>query len=62
MNSCDDESGYGYKCSKCAFSKDGRLTCANPNIWEVPAKDAYFKSRDCELTKEELESIELRIN
>lgn len=62
MDRCRKESGSGFKCDSCAFSEDGLSTCANPNIWNEPQTDSYFKSRGSELTKDEAKSIKLRLN
>ena len=55
-DSCEE--GTGYKCKNCAFSSDESSTCANPNIWERPPRDSYYKQRGDKLTIVEIESIE----
>ena len=57
IDTCRKENGNGYKCNECAFSKDDRAVCANPNIWEKPPRDSYFKQRDASLSVIETESI-----
>tara|TARA_R110000772_G_scaffold263110_1_gene382683 strand:+ start:437 stop:598 length:162 start_codon:yes stop_codon:yes gene_type:complete len=39
------------------FQKNDRAVCANPNIWEIPPKNSYFKKRGNALSIIEVESI-----
>lgn len=59
MDSCTNEGGFGFKCNICAFSKKGFIACANPNIWKEDPTDAYYKSKQSDLTAIERESIKL---
>ena len=60
IDTCENKNG-GYKCDECAFSSSESSTCANPNIWEEPPRDSYFKGRDESLTDIEIISIESHI-
>jgi hypothetical protein len=57
MDTCRKDNGNGYKCDDCAFSKNDRAVCANPNIWDTPPKDSYFKQIGNALSIIEVESI-----
>lgn len=57
IDTCENPKG-GYKCGECAFSSDESSTCANPNIWEEPPRNSYFKGKKDSLTSVELISIE----
>ena len=58
MDSCYVERTNSYKCDTCAFSREGNIGCANPNIWEKPPRDSYYKSRTEDINIVEMESIE----
>jgi hypothetical protein len=62
MDTCRKENGNGYRCNECTFSKDERSVCANPNIWEKPPRDSYFKQRGDNLTIVEIESIDKHLS
>jgi hypothetical protein len=62
MDACRRENGNGYRCNECAFSKDDRSVCANPNIWEKSPRDSYFKQRGDNLSIIEIESIDKHLS
>ena len=62
MDTCYIERTNSYKCDDCAFSKKDSMGCANPNIWEDPPRDSYYKSRTDGLSIIETESIKKHLS